>query len=170
MRTLSFGSVLLAAALSPLGLAVGCGDSTSDPGKDAAAGSATAGSTTNGAGTTGHAGSNASAGSSSGGNASGGATAGGSNGGATTGGQSEAQGGVDNAGGNDSGLVDCDPKKVLCKRAAPDCADGEVPSVEDNCYGDCVKVAQCACSAADQCPDANQYTCWAQQHCGPFVR
>jgi hypothetical protein len=62
--------------------------------------------------------------------------------------------------------------KILCKRLAPTCAAGEVPSVNDagNCYGDCVKIDRCACSTAAQCPDQNQYTCWAKQHCGPFVQ
>jgi hypothetical protein len=172
MRTLAFGLVVVGTALA---LAVGCGESDSNPGAEAAAGSATAGSGTNGAGTSGKAGGSATAGSVSGGSSSGGGPAGGnvaggaSHAGSTTGGQPNGQAGAGNEGGAASGLVDCDPKKILCKRLAPECAAGEVPSVAGSCYGDCVKVAQCACSAADQCPQPNEYTCWAKQHCGPFV-
>ena len=72
-------------------------------------------------------------------------------------------------GGAGSTLVDCDPAKVLCKRAAPECAFGLAPVVVDGCYGECVRIERCACSSAAQCPDANQYTCWSKQHCGPFV-
>lgn len=74
------------------------------------------------------------------------------------------------ANGGASGQLDCDPAKISCRRLAPPCAAGEVPSVIGSCYGECVKIERCACSAAEQCPEPNQYTCWAKQHCGPFVR
>ena len=174
MRSLAFGWTVVAAVL---GLASGCGQSEGDsatPGGAGngamTAGSSSAGASASNAGTSATAGT-ASGGSSSGGASHGGGTAGGASGAApTTGGQAGAQAGAGSNGGGAGGLVDCDPKKISCKRAAPVCGAGQVPSVDGSCYGDCVKVAQCACTAADQCPQPNEYTCWAKQHCGPFVR
>jgi len=71
--------------------------------------------------------------------------------------------------GASAGLLQCDPNQVLCKRTAPQCVFGEVPQVVDSCYGECVKVDRCACSTAAECPQPEQYTCWARSHCGPFV-
>ncbi len=85
------------------------------------------------------------------------------------GGAAGGRGGAGAAGGA-SELVSCDPTKILCKRVAPTCAEGEVPSVDASCYGPCVRIERCACRAAEQCPEAEQYTCWASTHCGPFVR
>jgi hypothetical protein len=171
MPTRAFGWVLFGTLLSlPLGLAVGCGQSD---GEDVGtAGSATAGSSPSGAGTAGNVGGSATGGKASGGSASGGSASGGSGGGLTTGGRPDAQAGAGNEAGAGAGLVDCDPLMITCKRAAPSCDPGEVPSVDDigNCYGECVKIDRCACSTAQQCPDPDQYTCWAKQHCGPFVR
>lgn len=179
MRALGFGLVLLGTAV---GLAVGCG-STTDDGPSGSAGTAAGGSSTSAGTSTGKAGEDAKAGannaggsqggSSSAGTSHGGSAAGGVNAGGTgNGGQPDTQAGASNEGGSPSGLVDCDPFKITCKRAAPTCGAGEVPSVDDvgNCYGDCVKIDRCACSTAAQCPDQNQYTCWAKQHCGPFVQ
>ena len=184
MRLLGLGLVLLGTAL---GLAFGCGareggsgtqtaaagastsgagTSAGRAGGDATAGNATAGNATAGNATAG----NATAGNATAGNATAGSVAGGASAGSsTTGGQPDAQAGANNDGGA-SGLVDCDPKKILCKRLAPQCDAGEVPSVNGSCYGDCVKVEQCGCSAAAECPEPDQYTCWAKQHCGPFVQ
>jgi hypothetical protein len=81
----------------------------------------------------------------------------------STGGQSAGSAGAS------SGLLECDPSKVLCKRTAPQCVFGEVPQVLDGCYGECVKVDSCACATAAQCPQPDQYTCWSKRHCGPFV-
>ncbi len=67
-------------------------------------------------------------------------------------------------------LVDCTPSKILCRRRAPDCPAGEVPSVEGSCFGPCVPVTRCACTEATQCPQPEQHTCWKKEHCGPFVR
>ena len=159
MRLLGLGLVLLGTAL---GLAFGCGAREGGSGTQTAA----AGASTSGAGTSaGRAGGDATAGNATAGSVAGGASAGSS----TTGGQPDAQAGANNDGGA-SGLVDCDPKKILCKRLAPQCDAGEVPSVNGSCYGDCVKVEQCGCSAAAECPEPDQYTCWAKQHCGPFVQ
>ncbi|HRC58328.1 MAG TPA: hypothetical protein PKU97_20530, partial [Kofleriaceae bacterium] len=69
-----------------------------------------------------------------------------------------------------SGLLDCDPGKIMCRRMAPACPQGQVPSVSGSCYGPCVAIERCACSAAAQCPQPDQHTCWREQHCGPFVR
>jgi hypothetical protein len=67
--------------------------------------------------------------------------------------------------------ISCDPSKILCKRVAPTCATGEVPSVEGSCYGACVKIDQCACAAPADCPSPDQYTCHMNvKRCGPFVQ
>jgi hypothetical protein len=82
----------------------------------------------------------------------------------------EAGGAAGAEAGGAAGLVDCDARKIVCKRATPQCGTFEVPSVEGSCYGDCVKIDRCACTEAEQCPENNQYTCWSKTHCGPFVR
>jgi hypothetical protein len=166
MRSLAFGVVV-----ALLGLTLGCGKSEADFGDPAPGGS----SGTPGAGS---GGAPASAGTSSAGSQSAGSETGGKPAGmagqATSGGQASGGQPTGDAGDTGSGgaaaLVDCDPKKIFCKRIAPQCAAGQVPSVDGNCYGECVKIEQCACSAADECPDPNQYTCWSKKHCGPFVR
>ena len=67
--------------------------------------------------------------------------------------------------------VSCDPRKILCKRVAPECPEMQVPSVEGSCYGPCVPVEQCPCSGPTECPDADHYTChMSAHHCGPYVR
>lgn len=138
----------LIVGLSLLALASACGKSSDEPGAAGSGGVETAGSSVGG-GAAGEASAGAGAGAGSG---SGGASAG------------------SGAGSVSSQLLDCDPRNVVCKRAAPSCEFGSVPEVVGNCYGDCVRVDRCACSTAQQCPDPNQYTCWGKQHCGPFVR
>lgn len=64
--------------------------------------------------------------------------------------------------------ADCDLRKIKCDRAAPKCPEGLVPSVSGNCFGPCVKAAQCACSEPAQCPDG-PYTCSANNRCAPTV-
>jgi hypothetical protein len=170
MRALAFGLVSLGTLLCA---AFSCGQSESDGAAGGPADSATAGSGPSVAGTSGTAAGSATAGSATSGTsgtvAGGSAASGAPSGGSASGGQPDAQAGAGSEGGSASGLVDCDPKKIVCKRAAPECDAGEVPRVEGSCYGDCVKVEQCACGSADQCPQPNEYTCWAKQHCGPFV-
>ncbi len=171
MRTLGFGLVLLGTVLKP---AFGCGGSAGDTGSagGGSSGAATAGSSSS-AGVAGKAGASSTAGTTSGGGAAGGSGTGAdgvSGSVATSGGQPDAQAGAGNEAGTGSGLSDCDPNKILCKRLAPECLAGEVPSVDGNCYSDCVKVEHCVCDAAEQCPQLDQYTCWAKQHCGPFVQ
>jgi hypothetical protein len=66
--------------------------------------------------------------------------------------------------------ISCDPAKILCKRVAPECPQGQVPSVSGSCYGPCVPVESCACSNEIQCPDHDHYTChMSAGHCGPYV-
>jgi hypothetical protein len=67
-------------------------------------------------------------------------------------------------------FVDCDPRKILCRIAPPQCGVMEVPSVDGTCYGECVKIDRCACASAAECPEQEQYTCWSQMHCGPYVK
>lgn len=68
------------------------------------------------------------------------------------------------------GAVSCDPRAVLCRRAPPKCAGGQVPSVVGSCFGDCVPVEQCQCSDAPECPQPDVYTCHrSAKHCGPYV-
>ncbi|MFZ5895413.1 MAG: hypothetical protein ACOY0T_30435 [Myxococcota bacterium] len=53
----------------------------------------------------------------------------------------------DSGGGGSSGApgADCDTSKVTCQTFAPvTCPDGQVPSVQDQCYGPCVSRADCA--------------------------
>lgn len=103
------------------------------------------------------------------------AGAGGAAGSATAGG---AGGGMPSAGANNAGeggspseLVACDPRLIVCKRVAPSCAQGEVPSVEGSCYGPCVPIERCGCDEPADCPDNATYTCWNfGAHCGPYVR
>ena len=151
-----------------LGLALGCGKSEADSGNLAPGGEPLGGSgggfAMAGAG---------SAGSQTAGSEGGGTLAGAAgrttSGGSATGGEPTGEtGGM--ASGGAAARVDCDPTKIRCKRRAPTCTAGEVPSVDGTCYGVCVRIEQCACSNAEQCPEPNQYTCWAQEHCGPFVR
>jgi hypothetical protein len=68
--------------------------------------------------------------------------------------------------------VSCDPRAILCKRLAPTCPTGQVPSIDDTgiCYGECVPIEMCECTSAAACPDSKQYTChMSAGHCGPYV-
>ncbi|MET0387158.1 MAG: Kazal-type serine protease inhibitor family protein [Polyangiales bacterium] len=70
-------------------------------------------------------------------------------------------------------LVDCDPAKIQCRRAPPQCPQGQVPSIDanGNCYGACVGIESCACSAPAQCPsNPDTYTChMSGGHCTPYL-
>ncbi len=80
-----------------------------------------------------------------------------------------ADGGVTD-GGQPTSPVECDPRKILCKRVAPQCPEGQVPSVSGSCYGACVPAEMCPCDEAAACPDSNQFTChMSAKHCGPYV-
>jgi hypothetical protein len=143
---------------------VGCGEDSADGGDGGAAGSATgAGKATGGSAT---AGSNDSAGSASGGSTrAGGGNAGGGDNGAA--GAREPSG--DAGSSSSDGLVSCDPAQALCKMSPGACPTMQVREVVGTCWGDCVKIEQCACGSAAECPDSNQYTCWMGRHCGPYV-
>jgi hypothetical protein len=171
MRWFCSGSFGLAVVV---GLAFGCGESEGGKGSGAAGAQTTSGASAVTAGTSSQAGGTSSGGQSSSGGSSAGGHVGGSAAGTSAGsadGGEAAAGGANSAGAaGSSALVDCDPKKILCKRLAPECAANEVPSVAGSCYGDCVKIDRCGCTDAAQCPDPNQYTCWAKNHCGPFVQ
>lgn len=67
-------------------------------------------------------------------------------------------------------LADCDTSKVRCRRMPPQCAEGQVATVSGSCFGECVAVERCACSASVACPQSDKYTCWQGTHCGPYVR
>lgn len=165
--------------LSVLGLsaviAAACGDSEGDapdgPGGQASGGpgASQAGATAAGKGgeaTPAGGGSGEPGGSTSGGKPAGGAASGGAPGGGAQAGGAAAAGEAGAA-----SLVDCDPRKITCKRAAPQCGTFQVPSVEGSCYGDCVAIERCACDSADACPNPNEFTCWNNaKHCGPFVQ
>lgn len=64
----------------------------------------------------------------------------------------------------------CEPAKILCKRAVPQCPEFQVPSVEGSCYGPCVPVDSCVCSNESQCPNHDSFTChMSAGRCGPYV-
>jgi hypothetical protein len=162
-------------------VALGCGETASNGGQGAQAGQAmTAGAagSSSSAGTTGASAGATGAGAGGADTAgSGGSSAGTSTGGAAAGTSATAGSGGSASGGSaaggaagNTGLVDCDPRKVLCRVLTPECPANEVPSVNGSCYGPCVKVDQCRCSVADECPQPDEYTCWAKQHCGPYVK
>lgn len=66
--------------------------------------------------------------------------------------------------------VDCDETRVACKKARPSCPAGQVPAVVETCWGECVPIDHCACSAANDCPEHAQYIChMSAGRCGPYV-
>jgi hypothetical protein len=66
---------------------------------------------------------------------------------------------------------DCDPRKITCKRTAPECPELQVPSVDGNCYGECVDVNACQCTGPEACPLSEKYTChMSAKHCTPYLR
>jgi hypothetical protein len=152
-------------------IATACGKSDDAP-ADGGAGQATAGS----AGSPGSAGAMAGTGAGAGAGAGGAGAAGSSAGGALPGTSGAALGGDasgeagSESGAGAGGLVDCDQRKIMCKRAAPVCDPMHVPSVVGTCYGECVKIERCACSGPDECPNENEYTCWSGKHCGPYIK
>jgi hypothetical protein len=78
---------------------------------------------------------------------------------------------VPDGGGSEPGELTCDPRAITCKRAAPACPEGQVPSVEDQCYGACVDIESCPCDAPEACPLPEKYTChMSAQHCTPYLQ
>lgn len=67
-------------------------------------------------------------------------------------------------------LADCDVSKVRCRRMPPQCKEGEVATASGSCFGECVAIERCRCSATVACPQTDKYTCWRNEHCGPYVR
>jgi hypothetical protein len=68
------------------------------------------------------------------------------------------------------GSIDCDPRRVTCERGTPKCPGGQVPSVKNGCYGDCVSSEACACEGPEQCPQPDSYTCLlSAKHCTPYL-
>jgi hypothetical protein len=57
------------------------------------------------------------------------------------------------------GEISCDPRQLRCKRAAPQCDQGQVPRVLDGCYGECVNIDECSCSGPEACPNPDEFTC-----------
>lgn len=65
---------------------------------------------------------------------------------------------------------DCVATGALCFIAPPACGDGKVPSIDGMCFGPCVPIEQCACEAAEQCPEPERYTCHLSAgRCGPYT-
>jgi hypothetical protein len=166
-------------------LALGCGETASNDdhggaGQGTGGTSSTAGGNAGGAssaGTTSSGGSNAGT-SSTGGSAQAGSASGGTSGNATGGAGGSATGGTASggsaAGGSatgGAGPVDCDPHKILCRIVTPECPQGEVPSVNGSCYGECVKIDRCSCTTADECPQPEQFTCLkGPMHCSYYLK
>lgn len=69
-----------------------------------------------------------------------------------------------------TGVVSCDPRKVVCKLNEPTCEYGYVRRIIDGCYGECVRIDDCVCSGADACPQRERYTCNnSRQRCTPYL-
>jgi hypothetical protein len=175
MRALHFAwpAVTLVVAL-----ALGCGESEpgSNDSSDAGQGSGATAASGSAGKSSGTSGDSASGNSASGGSVAGTpATGGRPNGDAggrpdgDSGGPPDGAAGADTGAGG-GGLVDCSPANISCRRAPPVGEFGEAPSVEGICYGPCVPIDTCACSAPGECPNPNEYTCWMQEHCGPYVQ
>jgi hypothetical protein len=170
MRALHFAwpAVTLVVAL-----ALGCGESEpgSNDSSDAGQGSGATAASGSAGKSSGTSGDSASGGSVAGTPATGGrpnGDAGGRSDG-DAGGRPDGDAGADTGVGG-GGLVDCNPANISCRRAPPVCEFGEAPSVDGICYGPCVPIETCACSAPGECPNPNEYTCWMQEHCGPYVQ
>lgn len=70
---------------------------------------------------------------------------------ASTGGSGTGTGSSSGTGGN---AIDCNPSTVACDGPIPECPPGEVPTVEEACWGECVPVLSCATEPnCDNCQD-----------------
>lgn len=66
--------------------------------------------------------------------------------------------------------ISCDRRKLTCRRAEPVCPEGQVAQIVGNCFGECVRIEQCACSEAAACPLEEKYTCHrSAMRCGPYL-
>jgi hypothetical protein len=103
-------------------------------------------------------------------NAVGGAAAG-SGGAVTSFGGAVAAGGTSSTAGGEG--VSCSQSKVICNMITPSCPAMQVPELNanGNCYtGDCIPIGSCACQAATDCPDNDQYTCNnGTKRCTPYL-
>ncbi len=69
-------------------------------------------------------------------------------------------------------VVSCDPAEIKCLPiVAPEpCPEGHVYSVVSACYGACVPISQCECSAGQACPETDKYVCHnSAGHCDYYV-
>ena len=154
---------------APLFGLLACGGKGEDSSSGGGGQGDTGGASSSSGGATATGGSNASAGTP----ASAGQPAGSSgeaSGGSATSAAGAATGGNAGQGSGGGALVDCDVRKVACRVAQPICPENEVSSVTGSCFGPCVPIESCACSAAAECPFSDRYTCWQRTHCGPYVR
>ena len=75
------------------------------------------------------------------------------------------------SGGTSTSPLDCDHRKIVCRRAEPVCPAMQVPRVEGTCYGECVPIAECGCTTPEECPHEESYTCHrSAMRCGPYLR
>ncbi len=66
--------------------------------------------------------------------------------------------------------ISCDRRRLTCRRAEPVCPEGQVAEIVGNCFGECVRIDECACNEAAACPQEEKYTCHrSAMHCGPYV-
>lgn len=65
----------------------------------------------------------------------------------------------------------CDPSDVVCDGLPPACAEGEAPTVESGCWGECIRAMDCACRTFDDCPPITGWSevCYTAGHCGPAL-
>lgn len=65
----------------------------------------------------------------------------------------------------------CDPDDVRCFAVPPECDEGEVPTVVDGCWGECIPAMECQCETFDDCPALTGYSevCYSAGHCGPAL-
>lgn len=107
----------------------------------------------------------------SGGSGAAGVSAGASGSGGSGGSDNGNAGAATGGSGAKPGMNDCDPRKILCRRTAPVCDEGEAPSVEGICYGPCVPISSCACNSAEACPLPDMFTCHlSRARCDYYVR
>lgn len=53
----------------------------------------------------------------------------------------------------------CDPMMLRCNTPEPPCPEGQVPSVVDGRYGQCVPIRFCRCQFVWECPHREKYKC-----------
>jgi hypothetical protein len=55
--------------------------------------------------------------------------------------------------------VNCDPTDLQCSEMEPACAEGELASVVNGAYGECVPFSFCRCEFVWECPQRDKYQC-----------